>query len=128
MKNKVLKWAAGVALAAAAYFLGNVTPEVNLSGAIGLDAVYATSTLAAVPAAGTVSTLMASSSCAMRVVSTKSSPIMLTFSDEAPTVLKSTLQPASTTTRYPSEEFGCGAMKAITGDSAASVVTVVEFR
>ena len=103
-------------------------PNEPLKGAVGFNAAYGTSTLTSVPADGTAATLRATSSCVHRVITTKTSPILLTFSDINPTPTKAILQSASTTVKYTSEEFGCGAIKAITGDSAASVVTLVEFQ
>lgn len=125
------KLAVGI-LALAAYLIGLASSltapaiQKQLGGAVGFDVRYATSTLSSVPAAGTVATLRATSSCAMRIITTKASPILLTFSDESPVPTKATLQAASTTVEYSSEKYGCGAVKAITGDSAASLVTLVE--
>lgn len=132
MENKLKTIIASILLGAALVLTGwattLLTPKQELlKGAVGTDAEYATSTLISVPATGTVVTLRATSTCVTRVITTKASPILLTFSDQSPTSVKATLQAASTTVAYTAEEYGCGAVKAITGDSAASVVTLVEF-
>ena len=133
LREKLTKEVIGLLLSGATALLllanllsGTLAPEVKLKGTIGLDATHASTTQVSV-AAGTVTQLRASTSCAVRVISTKVSPILLTFNGSDPTPLRGTLQPASTTTRYPSEEFGCGVIKALSADSAASQVTISDF-
>ena len=135
LREKLTKEVIGLLLSGATALLllanllsGTLAPEVKLKGTISFDAVYATSTQYSIVAAGTSEKLRATSSCAMRVITTKASPILLTFSDEEPTPTKGILQAASTTVNYTAEQYGCGAVKAITGNSAASTVTLTEFR
>lgn len=62
----------------------------------------------------TASTVLATSSCAARIISTRESAITLTFSDNqgaVPTALFGHVQPASTTVAYDGAVYGCNAVK-----------------
>lgn len=94
----------------------------------GLPSTIATSTLLSL-ASRTATTLIATTTCASRVVSTTNSQIMLTFSDynnAAPTATFGHMQVASTTVVYDSGQYGCGLIKAWA--DAATAITVTETR
>jgi len=92
-----------------------------------LPATVATSSVNTV---GTTPVLMfATSTCATRIISTSASPIMLTFTDRVglvPTGIIGFLQAASTTVAYPSNQFGCNAVKAYS--YVSGTVNVAESR
>jgi len=127
LKGKLASLLLGAALVLsgmAASLLAN--PSSKLGSAIGLDSVRASSSQMTV-AAGTVTTLRATSTCNARVITTKASPLLLTFFDrDIPTPLFGHLQAASTTVTYTAEEVGCGKVKALSANSAASLVTITE--
>lgn len=92
----------------------------------GLPATVGTSTQYTL-LAGTAGTLVASSSCTSRVVSTQSSGILLTFDDRyTPTLGVGFWQGASTSVAYDGGLYGCGQMKAIS--AGAQVITVMDVR
>lgn len=94
----------------------------------GLPSTLATSTLLAL-ASRTATTLIATSSCASRVVSTTNSSLMLTFSNyngASPSEVFGHMQIASTTVVYDSGQYGCGLVKAF-ADTATNI-TVTETR
>lgn len=65
-------------------------------------------------------------SCSSRIISTVAQPIMLSFhTDITPTALIGHLQAASTTVAYPSDDYGCGTVKAY-GFNASSTLTISE--
>lgn len=73
--------------------------------------------------------LVATSSCSSRVISTRTQPMMLTFSDNqgvTPTATTGILQPASTTVAYDSGQYGCGAVRVISGTVTGDTIFVVE--
>lgn len=64
--------------------------------------------------------------CSSRIISTVVQPIMLSFhTDITPTALIGHLQAASTTVAYPSDNFGCGVVKAY-GFNASTTITITE--
>ena len=124
-----LKGNLGAVLIAVAILILSVVLFVNapkepLKGAVGITASYASSTLTTV-SAGTATTVAATSTCASRIVTTKASPVLLTFDDRlTPTPIYGHIQPASTTVSYNAEEYGCGELKALTADNLATVLSV----
>lgn len=93
----------------------------------GLPAVVATSSQMTVNT--TASLIMATSSCAARIVTTTASPVTLSFSDIqgfVPSGLQGHLQPASTTVAYDSGLYGCGAVRAYS--FVAGTLTITETR
>lgn len=75
-------------------------------------------------------TLMATSSCTARIITTYGNPIMLTFSDylnQSPTATFGHLQAASTTVVYDAGEVGCGLVKAY-GYTASTSITFTSMR
>lgn len=91
----------------------------------GLPATVASSSVETV---GTASlTLIATSSCSARIITTYAQPIMLTFRDtDTPTGLFGHLQAASTTIAYSSSQFGCGKIKGIVAGTSAGTVTATD--
>lgn len=74
-------------------------------------------------------TLVATSTCTARTISTSASAVMLTFSDyagQAPTGSFGILQPASTTVTYDSGQYGCGLVKGFS--FASQLITVLETK
>ena len=74
----------------------------------------------------TAVSLMATSSCVTRIISTQASPIMLTFSDwsgQTPTALIGHIQAASTTIVYDADKYGCGLFKAYGFTTATTTVS-----
>lgn len=106
------------------YFTSN---KVKASAPTGLPATIATSSNPAVST--TAVTIIATSTCSARVISTASTSLMLTFSDYAnqtPTAIFGVYQAASTTVVYDSGQYGCGLVKAYA--NAAGVITVIDSR
>lgn len=98
------------------------------SAPAGLPATVATSSN---PSVGTTAVTLAATStgCAARIVTSRNSPLMLTFSDfkgDTPTATAGHLQLASTTIAYDSGIYGCGAVKAF--GYVADTITVTETR
>lgn len=92
-----------------------------------IPAVVATTSVAGVTTSA--STIFATSSCTGRVISTRESAIMLTFSDnqgQVPTGLYGHVQAASTTVAYDAGTYGCGAFKAFS--FTAQNLTLMETR
>lgn len=112
--SKSLPYAIVIAFAfMAVYLIGASATRVGASAPSGLEGTVASSSLLSV--SNTAITLIATSSCAARIVTTTASPIMLTFSDyngQTPTGLFGHLQAASTTVVYDSGQWGCGLVKA----------------
>lgn len=103
----------------------NIKPAFG-SAPSGLAATVGTSTQFTL-LAGTAGTLVATSSCSSRVVSTQNSGILLTFDDRyIPTLGVGFWQGASTSVAYDSGLYGCGQMKAIS--AGAQVITVMDVR
>ena len=103
----------------------------SLGGTLGLEAETATTSQNSL-IGGSVSTLIATSSaCATRVITTKASPILLTFSEvqnSLPSATTGHLQAASTTVVYSAQDFGCDNVKGLTADGTNSVITISETR
>ena len=75
----------------------------------------------------TASTITATTSCIARVITTKTQPILLTFSDAyTPSSTYGHIQTASSTVAYDAEVYGCGLMR-VQG-MAADTITVTEIR
>lgn len=73
--------------------------------------------------------LVATSTCAARIISTRTQPMMLSFGDNqgfVPTATTGILQAASTTVAYDSGLFGCGAMRVISGTVTSDTIVVTE--
>ena len=105
-----------------------ITQRSYGSAPSGLPATVATSTSQAVTAA-TVRVLFATSTCASRVITSRASPLMLTFSDynnASPSATFGHLQSASTTVTYDSGEYGCGLVKVY--PYTTDTITVTEAR
>ena len=101
--------------------------QVKASGGF-LPATIATTSVALVNT--TASTIIATSSCTARIISTTGvSGITLTFTDNqgaVPTSITGFYQAASTTVAYDSALYGCGAVKAFSG--IAQTITVSDAR
>lgn len=124
------QWLATVCVAIAVFFAGQATSLLKqqppLSGAIGLNSRVATSSRLELTA-GNVLTLTATSTCSTRIITTKADPILLTFTDaNTPSSLYGHLQAASTTSAYQAELYGCGKWKALSADSAGTLITFTE--
>lgn len=105
-----------------------LTEKTFGSAPSGLPATLATSTMLTL-ASRTATTVLATSTCAARIVSTTDKQIMLTFSDynnAAPSGTFGHMQLASTTVVYDSGVYGCGLVK-VWGDAATNI-TVTETR
>lgn len=126
--QKSLLYIAGTAFAlAVAYLLAGSPFYVGATEATVIPARIATTSQAAVTS--TASTIIATSSCSSRIISTVASPIMLTFTDNQgaiPTGVFGHIQAASTTVVYDAGLYGCGAVKAYS--FTAATITVAETR
>lgn len=122
-------------LAFSVLFLTLSTPSKSLGSApSGLVATVATSSLMQVGSTSPV-TLLATSTCTARIITTYSVPITLTHSNnlgKSPTATFGHLQAASTTVVYDSGLYGCGLVKAYGFEASAAVastsITVTETR
>ena len=103
--------------------------RINVGSApAGLQSTVSTSTMLSL-ASRTATSLIATSTCSSRIISTTDKQIMLTFSDynnAAPTATFGVMQAASTTVAYDSGQYGCGLVKGW-GDAATNI-TVTETR
>lgn len=100
----------------------------SASAPSGLPATVATSTS---PTVTTTQKLVfaTSSACAARIITSRTAPLMITFSDvqgKTPTGVIGHQQAASTTVAYDSGLYGCGAVRIYA--YASSVITVTETR
>lgn len=102
-------------------------PETSLGSAPpGAPAWVASSTAPTVPV-NVATTIIATSSCSARIISTGQTTAMLTFADDfTPTGSFGVWQAASTTVAYDSGLYGCGEVKAWT--NATGVITVTDVR
>jgi len=94
----------------------------------GLPATVSTSSPYTV-SIGTSVTLIATSTCAARIVSTGAGAVNLTFSDisgQTPSGTYGHWQAASTTVAYDSGQFGCGLVKAY--GMSTGILTITETR
>ncbi len=104
-----------------------ITQKAGASAPSGLPATIATTSVQTV---GTTARLLfATSTCATRVISTRAQPMMLSFSDNQgfiPTAINGHLQAASTTVAYDSGQYGCNAVRVISGTPISDTITVSE--
>lgn len=111
-----------VIIGLAAFILGIFlsAPSKQYGAAVmGLSARLATSSNVTV-STSVGGNIFATSSCAVRIISTGNSGIMLTFSDitgESPSASVGHWQGPSTTVAYDGGQYGCGAVKAYSGVS-----------
>lgn len=104
-----------------------ITQKSYGSAPSGLPATIATTTVQTVGT--TARLLIATSTCAARIITTRAQPIMLTFSDyngALPTATFGHLQPASTTVVYDSGQWGCNAVEVYA--FGTDTITVTESR
>jgi hypothetical protein len=106
-----------------------ITQRASGSAPSGLPASVASSSAQVI---GTTQRLLfATSTCSARVISTRTQPMMLGFgvygaSDFVPTATTGVLQPASTTVVYDSGQYGCGAVRVISGTVTGDTIHVLE--
>jgi hypothetical protein len=115
-----------LAILAAVYLFRAPVTGVLGSAPAGLEGTVATSSLLNV--SSTAITLIATTSCSARIITTTASPIMLTFSDyngQTPTFQLGHLQAASTTVVYDSGQWGCGLVKAYAFNTGTITFTSV---
>lgn len=128
-QTKHLTFVAAVLLLLSILFITLSGPSKSLGSAPGgLPTSVATSS-ALTLSATTATTILATSTCDARIITTKASPILLTFSDyagQAPSATFGHLQAASTTAVYDSGQYGCGLVKAYA--MTADVISVTETR
>lgn len=107
-----------------AIFFSLKKEDINLKGSV-YSRVATSSTISV--GVQEVKTLFSNrNACSSRVISTVAQPIMLSFhTDITPTALIGHLQAASTTVAYPSDDFGCGIVKAY-GHNASTTITISE--
>jgi hypothetical protein len=118
----------------AVYVYGLVSqPQVVFGGApSGLQATVSTTSPAAV-GPQYAATIIATTTCAARIITTFAQPITLTFSDrgttstEMPGALYGHLQLGSTTVVYDAEQFGCGLVRAF-GFGASTTITITNTK
>lgn len=125
--NKLITFGIGALFVLALFVVLRGSDKASASAPSGLQATVATSTELAV--SGTASTLISTSTCSARIISTRGNAIMLTFSDYAnhtPTATFGHLQSASTTVVYDSGQYGCGKVKAYS--YGTETITVTETR
>jgi hypothetical protein len=126
--TKIAVVASALLLAGTALYFFVGVPRALSSAPSGLPATVATTSPAAVSTTQSL-VIGTSSACASRVISTKASAIMLTFSDaqgQVPTGTYGFVQAASTTVAYDSGLYGCGAVRAYS--FASDTITVTETR
>lgn len=98
--------------------LGSAQPGIQVSIASSSNPVLV---------ATTVGTVIGTTTCAARIITTQATAIVLTFNDrDTPTLGTGVWQGASTTVAYDSGQYGCGKVKAIS--SAAQVLSVIDAR
>lgn len=115
------------ALVLISYVSGLLTLKTEASTYAGGRGVVSTSSQLGLNAT-TATTLIATTTCVARIITTKSSAILLTFSDynnASPSSLYGHLQPASTTVAYDSGQYGCGKVKAYS--MTADNITISEI-
>ena len=100
----------GILLASLLILAGSRIPTTLGSAPSGLEAGSATSSQIAV-ASGTVTTPIATSTCAATIVGTASTTIMVAIGEMVPTASRGFFQAASTTKEYDGGIYGCGALK-----------------
>ena len=111
-----------------AYIMGMKTQPALAAAPSGLEATVATTSQLNIGAGGVI-TLLATSTCTSRVVTTSGSAVMLTMTDrlgQTPDGDFGHLQLASTTIAYDSGLYGCGLIKAYS--FGAQVITFSSVR
>lgn len=101
--------------------------SVNGSAPPGLPAFVSSSSNQTI--ASTARLLFATSSCSARTISTRAEPLMLGFGEFVgfvPSAITGVYQAASTTVTYDSGQYGCGAVRVISGTVNSSVVNAIE--
>lgn len=96
----------------------------------GLQATVATSTLG-YPVGVSQTVLFATSTCNARIITTRTQPVMLTFTDvqgTVPTATTGHLQAASTTVAYNSGQYGCNTVRVISATLTTDTISVSESR
>ena len=116
------------------YLMGSQVSRVFAGAPSGIPATIATSSLMMVGSTSPV-TLIATSSCSARIITTYATPVTLTFTDylaQSPTATFGHLQAASTTVVYDSGQYGCGKVKAYGFEQnsaiASSSITITDSR
>ena len=132
LKGKLASLLLGAALVLIGMATSLLAPKAmnKLGGAIGLNSVRATSSRLEL-LADTNLILTATSTCSARTITTKASPILLSFYDQStdfPTVSQGHIQAASTTVSYQAEEYGCGRWRARTVDGLGTFITLSEHQ
>lgn len=110
-----------------AYILGTGVQRTFAAAPSGLIATIASSSIAIVTA-GSTNTLIGTTTCTSRIITTGGSPVKLTFSDYAgqvPTVTFGDFQNSSTTVAYDAEIYGCGRIRAYSFQAQNLTVTSV---
>ena len=128
--SKTITYGTVVALILVIMYMLGASYSRTLAGApTGLPASVATTSLMVVGPLS-ANTLIATSSCAARIITTYANPIMLTMTDrigQTPTGSFGILQLASTTVVYDSGQYGCGLVKAY-GFTASTSITFTDVR
>lgn len=109
--------------------VGSQISPVQGAAPAGIPATVATSSQATTAANAALTLVATSTNCVARVISTRASAVMLTFSDYAgqtPTGTFGHLQTASSTVVYDSSIYGCGLIKVYS--YTADTITVTETR
>ncbi len=105
-------------------------PRVDASAPPGLPSTIATSSTITLNTTSAFN-IAATSTCAARIVTTNSQPIMLKFADNSGITLSTIsghLQLASTTVAYDSGQYGCGLMTGMVAGVGSTNITVSESR
>lgn len=129
LQNTLLALAGMFLVIALGYALMSGPFFAKAEDATTLPATIATSSLIAV-GPQEVTTIIATTSCTARIITTYANPVMLTFSDvlgQSPSGTFGHLQPASTTVVYDAGEYGCGKVKAY-GYTATTSITFTSAR
>lgn len=101
--------------------------KASASAPSGLLATMATTSQFAITTAQQL--MFATSTCSARIITTRTQPVMLTFTDKqgvVPTASLGHLQEASTTRAYDSGIYGCGAVRVISGTLITDTIFVSE--
>lgn len=106
------------------FFVSSYTNIAKASAPPGLPATIFT--VVNPTASTTAGIVMASSTCAARIVSTGVSAVNISFNDTLPTGTLGVLQAASTTVAYDSGQYGCGTVRIFS--YVSQLVTVIDSR
>lgn len=121
MKDKLSIALVLVCIVITASFIVSYASRADASAPSGLSATASTSPY--VLPSRTATTLIGTTTCAARVVSTTDKQVMLTFTDalnESPTGTYGHMQLASTTVVYDGGQYGCGKVK-VWADAATNI-------